>query len=190
MEQAIRGLDGVAQCAVVVVGQGPDKRLEAFVTAARDAAPSAPALRDALVRILPDYMVPARVQVLERLPMTDSGKLDKRVLLGERAPTQREAGTQPDAPRATPNGELEGAIASVWADVLKLDAIEREQDFFAIGGHSLAGMRIVSRLGKTLGRRVSLDMLFRFPTVASLAGALSASPAHAALAAASADQAA
>ncbi|MCW3610638.1 amino acid adenylation domain-containing protein [Burkholderia cenocepacia] len=190
IEQAIRGLDGVAQCAVVVAGQGPDKRLEAFVTAARDAAPSAAALRDALVRILPDYMVPARVQVLERLPMTASGKLDKRALLGERAPAQPEAGTQADAPRATPNGELEGAIAAVWADVLKLDAIEREQDFFAIGGHSLAGMRIVSRLGKTLGRRVSLDMLFRFPTVASLAAALSASPARAASAATSADRAA
>lgn len=186
IEQAIRALDGVAQCAVVLAGQGADKRLEAFVTAARGAAPSAVGLRDALVHVLPDYMVPARVRVVERLPMTASGKLDKRALLAELAPAEKEEGAQ----RTAPASALEEAIAAVWADVLKLDAVEREQDFFAIGGHSLAGMRIVSRLGKALGRRVSLDMLFRFPTVASFAAALSDGPAEAEPAAAPAGRAA
>ncbi|WP_081066383.1 non-ribosomal peptide synthetase [Burkholderia anthina] len=184
IEQAIRALDGVAQCAVVVAAQGADKRIEAFVTATRGATPSAAALRDALVDILPDYMVPARVHVVERLPMTASGKLDKRALRDALAPVETDAGAREDVRRTAPTGALEEAIAAVWADVLKLDVIEREQDFFSIGGHSLAGMRIVSRLGKTLGRRVSLDTLFRFPTVASFAGALSDSPAHATPAAA------
>ncbi|WP_255409585.1 amino acid adenylation domain-containing protein [Chromobacterium sp. ATCC 53434] len=170
IEQAIQAQDGVAQGAVVLVGEEADKRLVAFVTARRGATPSGGAIRDALRSILPDYMVPASIHVIEQLPTTPSGKLNKRALLALAAHPEEAASAQPSDEEV---GELEGPVATVWAEVLKLASIERHQDFFAIGGHSLAGMRILSRLSKMLGRRLPLDMLFRYPTVASFAKAIS-----------------
>jgi amino acid adenylation domain-containing protein len=168
IEQAIRAIDGVAQCAVIVHAKGADKQLAAFVAPVRGTTLSGPVIRDALRQSLPDYMVPASIHVIEHLPTTPSGKFNKRALLelvGHPRPAPTAAG---DADAHS----LEKQIAAIWAEVLKLDKVEWHQDFFEIGGHSLAGMRIMSRLSKTLGRRLPLDMLFRYPTVSSFAAAL------------------
>ncbi|GAJ93590.1 non-ribosomal peptide synthetase [Agrobacterium sp. SHOUNA12C] len=168
IEQAIRGLEGVAHCAVIVRAQGVDKQLVAFVAPVRGVTLSGSAIRDALRQALPDYMVPLNVYSIERLPTTPSGKLNKRALLELAAQPNPVFVDEPDTEAVS----LERLITPIWADVLKLDKVERHQDFFAIGGHSLAGMRIMSRLSKTLGRRLPLDMLFRYPTVASFAEAI------------------
>ncbi|WP_286202921.1 amino acid adenylation domain-containing protein [Rhizobium lusitanum] len=172
IEQAIRGIEGVAHCAVIVRSQGADKQLVAFVSAVRGATLSGPAIHDALRQSLPDYMVPASIHPIEQLPTTPSGKLNKRALLELAARPRAVSVELPD----TVAGSLEKQIAPVWAEVLKLDRVERHQDFFAIGGHSLAGMRIMSRLSKTLGRRLPLDMLFRYPTVALFSEAIANGP--------------
>jgi acyl carrier protein len=112
--------------------------------------------------------VPASVQPIEQSPTIPSGRLNKRAVPKLATQPILVAAEVPD----TEAGSLEELIAPVWAEVLKLDSVERHQDFFAIGGHSLAGMRIMSRLSKTLGRRLPLDMLFRYPTVASFSEAI------------------
>jgi pyochelin synthetase len=96
-----------------------------------------------LREFLPPYMVPGRIEVLERLPLTDNGKIDRRTL-------NDRLGRQAETPRATagqrPATELEQQIAAIWASILKLPEVGRDQDFFALGGDSLTAAQVVARM--------------------------------------------
>jgi len=142
-------------------GSAGDQWLLAYVVA-RDAT-TAEDLRGHLARRLPAYMLPARIHLLEQLPMTLTGKVDFRALP---SPDQPVASDQHQPP-ATP---LEQSIAEVWQELLRLPEVARHDDFFALGGHSLLAARAASRLSQALDREIPLQWLFQQPTPAALAG--------------------
>ncbi|HEU4408797.1 MAG TPA: amino acid adenylation domain-containing protein [Polyangiaceae bacterium] len=114
---------------------------------------------------LPEVMVPHAVALLDELPLTPSGKVDRRALPAPEGP-------RGGASYVEPSGELERAIAAVWAEVLGVERVGLHDNFFDLGGHSLLLVRAHARLGESLGARLSLLDLFGRPTVASLAAFL------------------
>ncbi|MEE4186421.1 MAG: amino acid adenylation domain-containing protein, partial [Gammaproteobacteria bacterium] len=156
---------GVSRCAVMLREDTPgDQRLVAYVCAT--AAVSSDDLLAAARERLPAFMVPAAVVLLEQLPLTPSGKLDRARLP---APEWRQAGTA----AAEPRNPVEATLAEIWADTLQLDQVGIHDDFFALGGHSLIAMQLVSRIMARLQVQLPLDALFNTPTVAGLAAAIS-----------------
>ncbi|GGL49086.1 non-ribosomal peptide synthetase [Planomonospora parontospora] len=138
--------------------------LRAYAVPAR-AGVRAAGLRRHLGDRLPAHAVPAEVVLLPALPLTPNGKVD-RAALPEPAP--RPAGTRADEP----SGATERLVAGVWREVLGLPRISAGENFFEIGGHSLATAEVQARLAALLGRAVPIVDLFRFPTVRSLAAHL------------------
>ncbi|MDG6109855.1 non-ribosomal peptide synthetase [Dactylosporangium aurantiacum] len=165
IEAALRDRPGVRDAAVVVREDSPgDKRLVAYLAAGDDLDEGA--LRTALRTRLPDYMVPAAVVVLPELPLTPNGKLDRRALP---APVvRRDAGTALVEPR-TPTEHL---VAGVWRDLLTVDALGIDDDFFDLGGHSLIATQVVARLRQATDGGVSVLDVFQHRTVRALAALL------------------
>jgi hypothetical protein len=164
IETALRQRGEVRDCAVVVREDVPgDRRLVAYVVGEARAE----ALRDHLRGRLPEHMVPAAFVPVERLPLTPSGKLDRRALP---APGRTAAADEYVAP-GTP---LEAELAEIWAEVLGVERVGRDHGFFQLGGHSLLMPRLQARIRERMGRQVPVVDLFRYPTVASLAGHLEA----------------
>ena len=148
---------------------GPDLRLVAYLVPAAGAAPEPAALRAALERRLPEHMVPGAFVLLDGMPVSPSGKAD-RAALASRLP-EAPAGR---APGTAPAGGLGGAVAEVWRRVLGHDRFGAHDNFFDVGGHSLLAVAVQRELRRALGREVAVVDLFRFPTVAALAGHLAA----------------
>ncbi|MFJ6937906.1 amino acid adenylation domain-containing protein [Streptomyces sp. NPDC101132] len=163
IEGVLLGLPGVERAAVTAYEAGPgDKRLAAYVVAAREAGE----LRQELRALLPQHMVPAHVVVLDRLPLTPNGKLDTRALP---APAPASAA----APGRTPRTPAEEKLCALFAEVLRTDQVPSpEADFFDLGGHSLLAARLTSRIGTTFGARLTTRDVFLHPTPAALAGHL------------------
>ena len=162
VESALGAEAGVASCAVSAVGEGPERRLVAYVVPNSSVALDASALRSAIGRTLPDYMVPTALVMLDALPLTSSGKLDRNAL------------PEPEPPRSTvpfasPASEAERAIAAVWQECLRLNRVGLDDNFFDLGGHSLLAVQVQGRLREALGQEVSLLDLFTYPTVRSFA---------------------
>ncbi|MEM9599205.1 MAG: amino acid adenylation domain-containing protein, partial [Acidobacteriota bacterium] len=165
IESALLRHDGVRDAVVVARGDGGDARLVAYLVPADPATPPAVAdLRTFLGRDLPDYMVPAAFAVLDALPTTPSGKVDRRALPDPEG-TRLGTGVAFVAPR-TP---IEEILAELWADLLGVDAVGVHEDFFQLGGHSLLVGRLTSRLRKGMGVELPLVAVFENPTVAELA---------------------
>ncbi|MFI7703440.1 amino acid adenylation domain-containing protein [Nonomuraea sp. NPDC049480] len=157
---ALRALPQVAEAVVLPVGEGKARQLAAWVTpAAVEATVEAAAVRSALRERLPDYMVPAHIVALDRLPLNPNGKVD-RAALPEPQVEQAEY-----VPPATANEEL---VAQAWATVLDVEQVGASDDFFALGGDSFAAVRAV----KEIGRGLRVIDLFTRPTVAELAAFL------------------
>ncbi|MFH8369395.1 non-ribosomal peptide synthase/polyketide synthase [Streptomyces sp. NPDC018031] len=167
VEAALLDLPGIAAAAVVAVADATGHhRLAAYlVPAAGAAAPAAPALRDACRRVLPDHMVPSSFTALAALPLTTSGKLDRRALPApdpDAAPRDREF----VAPR-TPGEET---LAGIWSDVLGVARVGATDNFFELGGDSILSIQAVSR-ARAAGLRLSSRDVFRHQTIADLAAA-------------------
>ncbi|HEV7897843.1 MAG TPA: amino acid adenylation domain-containing protein [Planosporangium sp.] len=162
VEGALATHPGIRQAAVdVTTGADGTHRLAAWtVPGDPSRPPSPPQLRAFLAERVPAHLVPAVFQLLTDLPRTATGKVDRRAL------------PQPDPPGATsrsPQGTTEVALARIWADVLGLDRLGAEDDFFASGGHSLLAARVVGRARAAFGVPLPLRALFDGPTVAQLA---------------------
>lgn len=142
-----------------------DLRLVAYAAAPVD-APAPEQLRAHLAEHLPAAMVPAAVVVLDRLPTTDSGKIDRRALPAATA-TSRPS-SQP------PRTRLEQTIAEIWSELLNTPTTGVHDDFFSVGGHSLLVMQLATRLHARLGAEIPLRVLFDRPTVEGISVAVSA----------------
>ncbi len=146
------------------------KRLVAYAVPSARASgerPTPAALATHLAERLPEYMRPAAIVLLDELPITPGGKVDRTRLP---APDVRPT----CATRVAPRGATEELLASLWCELLALDDVGREDDFFALGGHSLAATVLSARVRKHLGVQLPLATLFRERTLSNLARALEA----------------
>ncbi len=153
----------VGQCKVLVRGESAaDKTLAAYVTPLNGVKPGAAELIGFLRAKLPDYLVPASIAVLETMPLNANGKIDTRALAAAGA-------TVVDEDRDRPLTETENALTAIWRDLLRTNEVGLDDDFFCLGGHSLLGMKMFSRLQKRFDVSLALAVLFRAPTVRQLA---------------------
>ena len=164
IETALQASEAVREVVVLVhaagAGDSGPQRLVAWVVAAAGHSPTPEGLREELLARLPEYMVPAAFVLLEELPLTVNGKLDRRALPDPEA--------QASGDRAAPRNDAEEALAGVWAEVLRLDEVGIHDNFFVLGGDSILGIQIVSRALRA-GLRLSPKQLFQYQTIAELA---------------------
>jgi amino acid adenylation domain-containing protein/non-ribosomal peptide synthase protein (TIGR01720 family) len=157
----LAGLDGVEQAVVIAREDRPgEKRLVGYVTGA-SAELDPVALRAAVAERLPEYMVPAAIVVIDALPLTVNGKLDRRALP---APEFSDA----DHYRA-PSTAIEEVLSDIYVKVLGLKRVGVDDSFFNLGGDSLSAMRLIAAVNTALNSRLSVRALFEAPTVALLA---------------------
>ncbi|MEU9992369.1 non-ribosomal peptide synthetase [Streptomyces sp. NPDC048045] len=166
VEHALRREPDVDDAAVTVGRTGtPEARLVAFVVAAPGPVPLPTALRERLTAVLPAHLVPDAVTVVEQLPLTPSGKVDRRALT-ERARAAENSSTDTPTTVMTP---LEQAVAEVWSRALGNEVTHADADFLALGGHSLLALAVTDDLREELGIELALADFFAAPTVAAQA---------------------
>ena len=140
--------EGISEAVVIAREDVPgEKRLVAYFTLASDAVVNVEALREHLLQVLPEYMVPAAYVQLESMPLTPNGKLNRLAL-----PAPEGSAYVVRAYEA-PVGAIEETIAQIWCEVLGVERVGRHDNFFELGGHSLIVVRVVERM-----RRVGLHV--------------------------------
>ncbi|MGH8782250.1 amino acid adenylation domain-containing protein, partial [Paraburkholderia sp.] len=142
-----------------------DQRLVSWIVPAVGSALAAEALRAFAARTLPAHMVPSAYVLLDSLPVTQNGKLDRRALP---APEERAAA----APYVAPRDATEAALAMIWQQVLGVERVGAQDDFFLLGGHSLLAVRVISAIRATFGHAPTLRAVFEQPVLADLAVAV------------------
>jgi amino acid adenylation domain-containing protein len=162
VEAAIGTHPAVREAAVAVRGEGAGRRLVAYVVPVDGSNAAAAELRAHVAAQLPEYMVPALWMVLDSMPLTPSGKVDRRALP---APDVTAAAAATRVPPRTPAEEL---VAGIWESVLGVRPGVHD-NFFETGGHSLRATQVVSRIREAFGIDLPLRALFEAPTVAGLA---------------------
>jgi amino acid adenylation domain-containing protein len=164
IETVLTAHPGVRESVAIVREDEPGKkRLVAYVVARNECAPTTSELRGYLKDKLPDYMIPSGFMMLDALPLTPNGKLDSKALpaLDQTRPELTEGFV---APRNT----AEQTIAQIWAQVLEVDSVGVNDNFFDLGGHSLLATQVMSRLREAFQIEIVLRALFENPTVAEL----------------------
>jgi amino acid adenylation domain-containing protein len=165
---ACRAAGGVRDAFVLAVGDGHDRHLVAWLAAPADLDTAR--VRARLRERMPDYQVPAALVLVDRLPLTVNGKVDRSAL----PPPEPDTTTRRVV---APRDRVEREVARAWQEVLGVEQVSVDDDFFALGGHSFAATRVVGRLRQRLGRDVPLRLLFEKPVLADLAADLTADPA-------------
>jgi amino acid adenylation domain-containing protein len=160
VEAVLRQHTGVAAAAVVPVGDGQDIRLVAYCEL--QPGTSEEELRRTLSEWLPDHMIPSAFAIVGALPLTPSGKVDRPALAA------LETAGPADGAYVAPRTAVEEAVAAIWAEVLGLEQVSIEADFFALGGHSLLATQVVAQVRTDFAIELPLHSLFMYPTVASL----------------------
>ncbi|HXM58729.1 MAG TPA: amino acid adenylation domain-containing protein, partial [Candidatus Dormibacteraeota bacterium] len=164
---ALIGHPAVARAHVLATGDGGDHRLIAAVVPRDGGSPAPGELRAWCRDRLPAFMVPAVVHVLDAVPVLPSGKVDRAALAALADAPAAPGGVEEDDATG-----LEATVARIWREVMGVEHVGRDDDFFEAGGHSLLAIKIASRLRAALGVEVPLTLLFDHPTVAGLALAL------------------
>ncbi|HLL47246.1 MAG TPA: condensation domain-containing protein, partial [Longimicrobiaceae bacterium] len=162
IESALRRHPSVADAAVVVRTDAGRPQLVGYVAAAQGAALDADVLRAHLAAWVPEYMVPSALVALEKLPLTPSGKLDRRALP---APGEDDASR---AEHVAPRTDAEAALAGVWRELLRVERVGAHDNFFALGGDSILSIQMVSRAAAA-GVRIAPWQVFQHQTLAGLA---------------------
>jgi acyl carrier protein len=160
---------GILETAVVAREDDPgERRLVAYLVPRQEPAPGVDQMLGFLREQLPEHMVPSAFVILEAFPRLANGKIDRRALP---APT----GHRPELQKklVAPRTELEATLAELWREVLKLDEVGIDDNFFDLGGNSLLMVQIHRLHRERLGPDISITDLFQFPTIASLARHLS-----------------
>jgi acyl carrier protein len=162
IESRLREHDGVREAAAAARESPTGRRLVAFVTAAdgADRAALPQRLKAHLKERLPDYMVPAQIVVLDRLPLNANGKLDRRGLPDPLDEERVHVG---------PRTDLERRLAAIWQDVLQVESVGVTDDFFELGGHSLLVTQVFARIRREMQASISLRDVFEETTIETLA---------------------
>ncbi len=162
IEAALLAHSGVRQAVVLAL----DNRLAAFVVASTETPPRPSELRGLLAGTLPEHLVPSTFVLLDALPLTGNGKVDRKALA---ALAEAPGSSMEDESFVTPRGPVEELLAGIFAEILKLGEIGAQADFFALGGHSLLATQVVSRVRQALGVELPLRSLFTHPVLSDLA---------------------
>lgn len=169
-------IPGVAQ-AIVLLAEGDaanaEARLVAYVVArqggyaaAHAERPTPEALRAAAAEALPDYMVPTVIAVVDSIPLTPNGKVDRTALLALASGADGESNA---AAHVAPRSATEEALVAIWAEVFKREQVSVTDNFLALGGHSLLAIRALGKMSRQFGVRLPLRSLFDAPTIEQLA---------------------
>jgi amino acid adenylation domain-containing protein/non-ribosomal peptide synthase protein (TIGR01720 family) len=169
IEAALREFTAVAECVVVArEWEDGEKRLVGYVTTGGPEELSASELKGFLREKLPEHMIPAAFVRLDKLPLTENGKIDRRAL-----PEPRDHAIKTGEAYAPPRNEAEAIIAAIWRETLKVDKVSINDNFFDMGGNSLLMIKAHNRLQKALNTNAPIIEMFRRPTVKSMAAYLS-----------------
>jgi amino acid adenylation domain-containing protein len=165
VESALAMLPNVAWAMAAVREDGPgEARLVAYLVPADGSIASVSALRRILAERLPDFMMPSAFVMLNRLPLNDNGKVDRRDL-----PAPGPERPALDVAFVSPRTPLEAALIDIWAETLSVTPIGVYDNFFDLGGDSLMAMAALARIASRIGAELSLEQLFDAPTVVGLA---------------------
>lgn len=164
IEAVIKQYPGVNQCVVMArEDRKKDQYLAAYMTTQDATPPTTQALRDHLRNALPDYMIPSNFMVLSNLPLTSSGKVDRKAL------PEPDLGAIDEDSLVPPENEIEERLVEIWQEILGLEKIGVTNDFFELGGHSLLGTQMFARAKHLFGVNIGLRKLFEAPTIRQLA---------------------
>lgn len=172
IESVLGSFPGVREVAVVARenarANGPaDKYLAAYVVPSREQTPTGSGLRAYLKQKLPQYMVPDAFVLLEAMPKTPNGKVDRRGM-----PAPQPADFAEAHEYLAPTDEIEKKLAEIWANVLTKEKVGIRDNFFDLGGHSLLAARLMHRIEQAMGQRLPLAALLQAPTIETLAAVL------------------
>jgi amino acid adenylation domain-containing protein len=163
VETALRKHEQVRDAVVIVSEEGSEKRVVAYIVG-KDEGATAADLRAWMRKRLPEYMVPQALVMLEEMPLTPNGKVDRDAL-----PAPEAKSLVLGAGYVAPRTAVEEIVAGLWSQLLTVERIGVEDNFFELGGHSLLATQVISRVRDAFGREVALRSLFEQPTVAGLA---------------------
>lgn len=164
IEAALAGYPGILNAVVAAREDVPgNKQLVAYLVTKPGVSLMVSELRNHLLQQLPDYMVPASFMQLEKLPLTANGKVDRNGL-----PAPDEKRLLSESEFVAPRTPTETALASIWSSLLPAKKIGIHDNFFALGGHSLLGLKTIYRIRETLGVDMPVKMLLQNPTIAQL----------------------
>ncbi len=172
IEAALAQHPNVLECAVVAwEDQSHPRRLVAYIVAAEEPEPTAAELRSFLHTRLPDYMIPATFIPLFALPLTPSGKLDRRALLDVRGLVLAQ-----EAPYVAPQTEAERTIGALWQELLQVEKVGVHDNFFDLGGHSLLLVTVQGKIHELFDRELTIVEMLTYTTVRALAQYVSGAP--------------
>ncbi len=170
VETVLSQHDSVRDAVVIVRADQGDKHLAAYVVPRAGTTPTANDLRVFLSERLPSQMVPSLFVLLEELPLSANGKIDRAALAAIKANAGNYAEAQERC--VQPQDKLELKLQRIWERVLAVSPIGMDDNFFELGGHSLLAVRLFAQIEKSLGRNLPLATLFQAPTIRSLAEVL------------------
>ncbi len=170
IETLLEELPEVHQAVVLVREDGAgEQRLVAYLVPAEEEIPALDYLRSSLKARLPVYMVPAAFVMLDAIPLTTNGKVDRRSL-----PAPGGEALAPDREHVPPRSPLEKKLAQIWAALLPVEAPGIHDNFFDLGGHSLIAVQMISRVRSVWGVDLPIRTIFETPTIAQIAAAVDA----------------
>ncbi|MEO7028369.1 MAG: AMP-binding protein, partial [Acidobacteriaceae bacterium] len=168
IETVLAAQAGVRQCVVMARAKDEsnpdDKQVVAYVVLDRQQAATLETLKQALKERLPDYMVPTAMVEMQKLPLTANGKVDRKALPAPETRAAREY--------KAPDTATEELVAQIWAEVLKVEKISTDENFFDLGGHSLLATQVISRIRESFNLEVALRTMFETPVLRDFAGAV------------------
>jgi surfactin family lipopeptide synthetase A len=166
IEAAVRQHPAINETVVVLREDNPgDQRLVAYVVPAPGSAPTVEQLRDFLRGKLPEYMVPSAFVMLNAMPLTPNGKVNRRAL-----PSPDQSALARKEVCKAPSDAIESQLVRIWESVLGVRPIGVRHNFFELGGHSLLAVRMMQRAERVFGKALPIATLFQAPTIEQLAG--------------------
>ena len=164
IESAMLSLDSVKDVTVIVREEQSDKVLTAYYVLHVHGRENTEDLKSSMQELLPDYMIPALFMELDKIPLTPNGKVDKKNL-----PLPNTDNLYSNTEFVSPETKTEKRIAKIFSEVLHIKKVSLEDSFFALGGHSLSALQVVSRLDKTFKQKCQVSTIFDNPSIKKLA---------------------